>query len=312
MIHLKICLVCSSRLPANKYGGTERIVEWLILEFLKMGHTIVLVAPEGTHIQGVNCIPANNAEDALISIPKDVDIVHFHGWPPVHDFEIPWIYTLHGNTSDVSNLPINTVCISANHAERHQKKTFIYNGVNPDEFIYREHKKNYLLFFSMIRRKVKGASRALKIVQKYKEPAVFAGGSRIDLIKGGGLLNSFNPRIKFVGKIGGIKKAQYFADAKALLFPIDWEEPFGLVLIESLLSGTPVIATPRGSVPELINTDVGALFTDDETFPEALEKALSCSPKHCREWAIAHFSSAVCAANYLNLYDQILSGENVF
>ncbi len=312
MLHLKICLVCSSRLPANKYGGTERIVEWLIMEFLKMGHTLVLVAPEGTLIQGVNCIPANNAEEALISIPKDVDIVHFHGWPPVHDFEIPWLYTLHGNASDVSILPVNTVCISANHAARHQKKTFIYNGVNPAEFIYREQKKDYLLFFSMIRRKVKGAGRALKIVQKYKAPAVFAGGSRIDLIKGGGLFNSFHPRIKFVGKIGGPKKAQYFANAKALLFPIDWEEPFGLVLIESLLSGTPVIATPRGSVPELINNDVGALFTEDEAFPEALEKALSCSPKNCRDWAIEHFSSAVCAANYLNLYDQILSGENVF
>lgn len=312
MSPMKICLVCNMRLPVNKYGGTERIVQWLIQEYVKKGYPVTLVAPKGSYMQGVTCIPANNHEQALIAIPKDVDIVHFHGWPPASDFDLPWLYTLHGNDSDLSKLPQNTVCISANHAERHKKKTFVYNGINPDEFIYREQKKEYLLFFSLIRRKDKGAARALKLARTYKIPMIFAGGSRFDLIKAGGLLDSFHPRTEFVGKTGGNAKAQYFANAKAMLFPISWEEPFGLVVIESLLSGTPVIATPRGSVPELVPSDVGALFTEDEQFPEALEKALSCSPQHCRDWAMTYFSSAVCAKNYLNLYDRLVSGEDVF
>ncbi|MFZ4801423.1 MAG: glycosyltransferase [Chlorobium sp.] len=311
---MKICLVCDTRLPAKKYGGTERVVEWLVMEFLKMGHTVVLVAPKGTSLRGALCIPVDSHEQVLPAIPKDVDIVHFHShsWLPPSDFELSWLYTLHGNSPDISVLPKNTVFISANHAERHQGKLFVYNGVNPEEFVFREQKKDYLLFFSLIRRKVKGAARAIQLARRYRIPAVFAGGSRIDLIKAGGFLESFHPLIKFVGKVSGSVKAECISDAKALLFPIDWEEPFGLVLIESLLSGTPVIATPRGSVPELINADVGALFTDDDMFPDALERALACSPKHCRDWAVTHYSSAVCATNYLNLYERIISGENVF
>ncbi|NTU58011.1 MAG: glycosyltransferase family 4 protein [Chlorobiaceae bacterium] len=312
MAQMKICLVCDTRLPAKKYGGTERIVVWLLLEYLKMGHAVVLVAPTGTSIPGVTCVPADSREQALMAIPRDVDIVHFHGWPPPSDFAMPWLFTLHGNEPDSSRIPANTVCISANHAQRHGRSLFVYNGINPDEFIYREQKKDYLLFFSLVRRPVKGAARAIRLARRYSMPTVFAGGSRIDLIKAGGLSESFHPMVKFVGKKGGLEKAELFSNAKALLFPISWEEPFGLVLIESLLSGTPVVATPRGSVPELINSDVGALFTDDDMFPDALEKALSCSPKHCREWAMTYYSSSVCASNYLNLYERILSGENLF
>lgn len=311
---MKICLVCDTRLPTKKYGGTERVIEWLIMEFIKLGHTIVLVAPTGTSLPGAQCIPADTYEQVLRAIPQDVDIVHFHShsWLPPLDFELSWLYTLHGNSSDISVLPKNTVFISANHAERHQGKIFVYNGVNPAEFVFREQKKDYLLFFSLIRRKVKGASRAIHLARRYGIPAVFAGGSRMDLIKSGGFWGSFHPLIKFVGKVSGQEKAEYFSNAKALLFPIDWEEPFGLVLIESLMSGTPVIATPRGSVPELIPSDVGALFTDDNMFPDALEKALCCSSKNCRDWAMTHYSSAVCAANYLNVYERIICGEKVF
>ena len=309
---MKICFVCDMRLPTKKYGGTERVVEWLVMEFLKMGHTIVLVAPTGTSIQGVTCIAADSHEEALLAIPGNVDIVHFHARPPESDFALPWLYTLHGNAQDISLLPKNTVFISRNHAERHQGRLFVYNGVNPAEFVFREQKKDYLLFLSLIRRKDKGAARAMKLARRYGMEAVFAGGTRLDLLKSGGFLDSFHPMLHFVGKVAGPEKAEYFANAKALLFPINWDEPFGLVLIESLMSGTPVIATPRGAVPELITPDVGALFTDDDMFGDALERALSCSPKVCRDWAVTNFSSSVCAANYFTLYERILSGEHVF
>ena len=152
----------------------------------------------------------------------------------------------------------------------------------------------------------------MKLARRYEVPTVFAGGTRMDLLKSGGFRESFHPMLHFVGKVAGREKAEYFANAMALLFPINWEEPFGLVLIESLMSGTPVIATPRGAVPELITPDVGALFTDDDLFGDALERALGCSPKVCRDWAVTHFSSSVCASNYFTLYERIVSGEDVF
>ena len=309
---MKICIVNDTRLPTKKYGGTERLIAWLITEYLKMGHRVSVVAPSGTDLPGVECIPADTHGEALRSIPKSADIVHFHSWGPPSDFDRPWIYTLHGVAGEGAVLPRNTVCISRNHARQHKVKVVVYNGVNPDELVFRDRKQDYLLFFSLIRRKVKGAERAIRLARRYGHPAVFAGGTRLDLIKGGGFFESFRPGLKFVGKVAGAEKAELFANAKALLFPISWEEPFGLVLVESLLSGTPVVATPRGAVPELVPPEVGALFTTDEEFPEALEHATACRPADCREWAMANFSSAVCARNYLDLYERLLSGEDLF
>lgn len=308
---IKICLVNDTRLPTKKYGGTERLIGWLIMEYLKSGHSVSLVGPTGTDVPGVSCIPADSREEALQAIPRDTDIVHFHSWPPPGDFDLPWVYTLHG-VSNGAVLPRNTVFISRNHAHQHKGNVVVYNGVNPDELIFRERKQDYLLFFSLIRRRAKGAERAIRLSRRYGHTTMFAGGRRWDLLKGGGFLESIHPDLHFLGKVAGRQKAELFADAKALIFPISWEEPFGLVLVESLMSGTPVVGTPRGAVPELVPPAVGALFTEDEEFPEALDRAMACSPADCREWAMSNFSSSVCASNYLALYERVLSGEDPF
>ena len=308
-ISMHICLVTSSKIPVKKYGGTERIVEWLALEFLKLGHQVTLVALPGSAIQGVNVIEASSKEEALERVPVDADIVHFHGWPPSDDFHLPWVYTLHGNHPQVDTLPKNTVFISQNHADRHGGGVHVYNGINPDEFVFDEKKDDYLLFFSKVRRRVKGARRALKLTRETRQNLLVAGGYRVDLLKVGGFFDSFRPGVKFVGEVGGTEKANYFSKAKALVFPIDWEEPFGLVMVEALMSGTPVIATPRGSVPEIIHEGVGALFSSDEEFSAALEHALACTPQNCRQYAMGRFSIRVCAQNYLSVYQRCKSGE---
>jgi glycosyltransferase involved in cell wall biosynthesis len=308
---MKVCMVCDTRLPSKKYGGTERLIVWLIREYLRRGHPVSLVSPSGSYLPGVVCIPADTHAGALAAIPRDADIVHFHSWGPPPDFELPWIYTLHG-VANTTDLPRNMVFISRNHARQHNGKVVVYNGVNPDELIFRDRKKEYLLFFSLIRRKVKGADWAIRLARRYDHTMMFAGGRRWDLLKGGGFLQSIHPNLHFLGKVAGRQKAELFADARALVFPISWEEPFGLVVIESLMSGTPVVGTPRGAVPELVPPEVGALFTEDEEFPEALERASACSPADCREWAMANFSSSVCATSYLALYERLLSGEDVF
>lgn len=309
---MKICLVVNDRLPVKNYGGTQRIVQWLAKEFVLKGHHVTLIAKPGSHLPGVTTIGANNAQEAHAAIPTDVDIVHFHAWEPQAEFDKPWIYTLHGNSSNLNELPSNTVCISANHAQRHHCKTYVYNGVDPEEFIFQEEKKDHLLFFSKVRRRVKGAKRALQLAKAYDQSLVVAGGYRFDLLKVGGLMESLRSNVTFLGEISGDKKALAFAQAKALLFPIDWNEPFGLVMIESLLSGTPVIATARGSTPELLNSDVGAFFESDEEFGDALAHAMKCRPHDCRDWAVTHFSSSVCAQNYLKVYECVLDGDDVF
>ncbi len=307
-----ICLVIAAKIPVKKYGGTERIVQWLAMEFIKRRHKVCLIGWPGCYLPGVTCIPATSADQAHRAIPPDVDIVHFHSWEPPNSFEKPWIYTLHGNTNTPGSLPEHTVCISADHARRHGRNIFVYNGVDPQELIFEEKKGDHLLFFSKVRRRVKGARRALKLAKLHDQEIVVAGGFRFDLLKVGGLFDSLRAGVRFRGEIGGTEKALVFSRAKALLFPIDWEEPFGLVVIESLMSGTPVIATRRGSLPELINHKVGAFFETDEEFSAALGHAASCKPADCRDWALANFSSEICAQNYLSLYERVLQDKKFF
>lgn len=291
------------------YGGTERIVQWLAQELIKLGHEVTLVARAGSDLPGVRCIAAETRDEALQRIPDDVDLCHFHAWPPPDEFaRKPWVFTLHGNLAPGEKAPLRTIGISADHAKRHGLKAFIYNGIDPAEFIYRGEKKDQLLFFSKVRRRVKGARRALALARAARQNLVVAGGYRADLLKVGGLFDSFHPSIRFVGEVGGIAKAELFANAKALLFPIDWEEPFGLVIIEALMSGTPVVATPRGSVPELVPRSVGAIFSLDLEFADALAHAATCRPADCRQWAMEHFSAEVCARNHVTLYERLADG----
>ena len=311
-LNVHICLVSDAKLPVRLYGGTERIVQWLAEEFLALGHQVTLVALAGSHLPGVRCIPVAGPREAVQAIPANADICHFHAWPPSGEWPGNWLFTLHGNAAPGEVLPARTVCISADHARRHGVPVFIHNGVNARELVFRADKQDHLLFFSKVRRRVKGAARALRLARAHGQRLAVAGGTRLDLLKTGGLRDSLHPSIRFHGEVGGAAKAQLFADAKALLFPIAWDEPFGLVLVEALLSGTPVIATPRGSVPEIISPDVGALFTEDSEFADALAHAARCDPQRCREWALERFSARRCALNHIQLYERILGGEPVF
>lgn len=309
---MHIVLVNESKIPALQYGGTERIVQWLAQSFVARGHRVTLIALPGSKLDGVTCISAVNAKQALHAIPNDADVVHFHGWEPTEAPDVPWLFTLHGNTTQPEKLPTNTVCISNDHARRHQRSVMVYNGIDPQEFVYQPIKQDYLLFFSKIRRRVKGARRALTLAANVQSPLVMVGGYRSDLLKTGGWLDSWRSGVRVVGEAGGATKAKWFSDAKALLFPIDWEEPFGLVLMEALVSGTPVIATQRGSVSELIPPSVGAFFEKDADFPAALDHALSCDPADCRDWVMSRFTMDHCANEYFQLYQRLCDREQVF
>ncbi|MBL0418919.1 glycosyltransferase [Ramlibacter sp. AW1] len=306
---MRICLISNARLPVRLYGGTERIVQWLAQEYLRAGHEVTLVARSGSRLAGVRFIPADSAAQALERLPADADIYHFHAWPPPDDFPRPWLFTLHGNAAPGERLPARTIGISADHARRHRLPVYVYNGVDPSEFEFRADKQDHLLFFSKVRRRVKGAARALRLARANHLKLTVAGGYRLDLLKTGGLWDSLHPSIRFAGEVGGARKARMLAEASALLFPIAWDEPFGLVLVEALISGTPVIATPRGSVPELVPEGVGATFERDEDFPAALERVRQCRPGDCRDWAMEHFSSVACARRHLGLYARVLDRD---
>lgn len=290
------------------YGGTERIVEWLIRELLAIGIRVTLIAKPGSRFEGVSVRHATCSRSAQVAIPK-CDLVHYHGWlPESGEPDHPYLYTLHGNEPEVNRLPEFTACISQNHATRHHQGFWVYNGVDPNEFRFSATPGNHLLFFSKIRRRNKGAKLAVDLCTHNNLPLKMAGGSRLDLIKVGSFWSSITNRIDVLGEIGGAEKAAAFANARALLFPIQWQEPFGLVMVESMLSGTPVIATHIGSVPEIVAPVAGAIFKGPTGFEAAYQIATNLDRMSCRDYAVEHFSSHKMANTYLSLYEQILSG----
>jgi glycosyltransferase involved in cell wall biosynthesis len=177
---VRICLVSNARLPVRLYGGIERMVQWLAQEFLRAGHAVTVVARSGSELPGVRMVAADDPAQALARIPADVDIVHFHGWPPPDDFPQPWLFTLHGNAAPGETLPAHTVGISADHARRHGLRAYLYNGVDPQEFVFETRKQDHLLFFSKVRRRVKGAARALRLARTNHLKLTVAGGYRFD------------------------------------------------------------------------------------------------------------------------------------
>src|SRR5262245_42190399 len=121
----------------------------------------------------------------------------------------------------------------------------------------------------------------------------------------------YHPQIEFVGEIGEKEKSEFLGNAYALLFPIDWEEPFGLVMIEAMACGTPVIAFRRGSVPEVIDDGVTGFIVDDiEDSVHALDKVPYFDRQRCRRVFEERFSVARMAGDYLKIYDRLLEVKN--
>jgi len=119
-----------------------------------------------------------------------------------------------------------------------------------------------------------------------------------------------DPLVDFVGEFNRDEKEKFLGDAYALLFPIDWPEPFGLVMIESMACGTPVVAYRSGSVPEVVDPGVtGFIVESIEEAVRALEKIQYLDRKHCREVFERRFLSARMAEDYLKIYEQVLTSH---
>lgn len=312
---LRVALVCERALPVSLYGGTERIVEWLARQLLLRGHEVTLLGPRGSFLPGVRSVVATNAREAGEAMPRDIDIVHAHGWTNAR-FDRPTLWTLHGNAPG-SSFEGNWNFISRDHARRHGRNTFVYNGIPVDEVYFQAAKGDRHLFFSRINRPGKNVTRAIDLAHRYDIGLDLAGGSRWELLtrsavrREGAFFRSLSSRFRFHGMVGGWNKARLLAESRSLLFPIRWDEPFGLVVVEALLAGTPVIAAPRGAIPELMSDDVGFLCETDAEYGAAFEAVRTIDPGRCRDFAAATFPVGRMTDGYLELYRRILDGETL-
>ncbi|MGH7657391.1 MAG: hypothetical protein ACREL6_04085, partial [Gemmatimonadales bacterium] len=194
-MHITLCW--HDRLPVKGYGGTQRVVVWLARGLVTLGHRVSLIAGSGSEVPGVSLVSVDprvaraDSFDVTPLIPAGTDILHAH-FPLRMTPDVPSVWTLHGNTRPGRVLPPNTIFVSGNHAARHDSAAFIYNGIDPDEYIFQENKEDYDFFIGTLHRR-KGYQLAIEGARRTGRPLVLAGGWRPTIRRG----------IRFVGTVDG-------------------------------------------------------------------------------------------------------------
>jgi len=310
---MKIVINHPVLLPVLHYGGTERVVMWLVQTLHKMGHQVAVFAAPGSKMPvGIECITDRNA---LLARASEFDVMHSFtklDEEISNTFKGKFLVTIEGNGQLGEKFDRNTVFVSRNHAERHGAKIYVYNGLDLNELaLSTSPRPNRFLFLSKTSWRVKNLKGAMALTSRHQQNLWIAGGeSPYGLRTRVALKRMFGADWKWVGSVDQKAKAEFLVSGKAMMFPILWNEPFGIVMTESLTCGTPVLAHPYGSVPELLEFAPQCLMKNELDWKEALtgERKFP-SPTESREWVSAHFSQEKMAENYLKLYEQVSSGR---
>lgn len=290
---MHVALFFPARLPVPKYGGSERVVVNLARGLAARGHRVSLLAGAGSEVPEATLVPVPVPEGAgqefslAPYVPAGCDVLVAN--IPLHrpPADARWVEVLHGNLRPgTPHLP-NRIYVSADHARRHGGTCWVHNGVDPSELIFSPKKRDFDLFLGRLHA-VKGYHWAIAAAKQTGRPLRIAGAWR----------PSLDPRVRYLGSVGGAEKARLLADARLLWMPALWDEPFGMTLIEAMGSGTPVLGTRRGALPEVVTPDVGRLGT---TLDELIALAPECAaldPEAGRRRFEKHFTHHAMAAEY--------------
>jgi Glycosyl transferases group 1 len=268
----------------------------------ELGHRVTLIAAQGTKLAAATVVEASPRElrhgGAALApyVPQDADIAHAHFPIQAWASPMPLVHTLHVNWKRGSPLPPNTVFVSRDHAARHGANAFVHNGLVPGDFTLRRRKEKWDLFLGQLH-SAKGYHWAIEAAKRSERRLIVAGGWR----------PSFSGGIKYVGEVDDRQKTALLARARCLWNPALWDEPFGLVSIEALFSGTPVIGTRRGALPEIITPEVGALGDTLDDLLAAAEQIHTRDPEHCRARAEGRFSHLSMATGYVSMYQTLVA-----
>jgi glycosyltransferase involved in cell wall biosynthesis len=298
---MHIALFFWDRLPAFGYGGTQRMVVWLARGLAAAGHRVTLIAGEGSKVPETSLVPVDVGAarrpdfDIRPLLPASLDAMITYA-PLRARPEIPWLRVVPGNWKAGSTAPPNTIFLSRDHATRHGSKAFVYNGLDPAEFRYRREKDDYDLFLGRLHAS-KGYRWAVAGAKRLKRRLLVAGGWRLSLSR----------YVRYLGDVGGVRKAELLAGARTLWMPALWNEPFGITLIEALVSGTPVLGTRRGSLPEIVPPELGALGDTLDQLVELRARLEEVEPDACRAHVKRHFTHHVMAEGYLRMFRAYLA-----
>ncbi len=329
--------------PPKLYGGTERVVSWLTEELVALGHDVTLYAA-GDSLTSARLVPCSRKAlrldpsvadplayhtvmvDRVLEDAGRYDVIHFHidyiHYPTFGRSHVPSLTTLHGR-QDLPDLPVvynrfaSMPLVSISDAQRSPLPwanwlATVHHGLPPNLLEQGPGDGGYLAFIGRVSPE-KGLDRAIQIARAVGLPLKVA--AKIDKADKAYFETAIapllaDPGVQFVGEIGDREKQEFLGKAAALLFPINWPEPFGLVMIEANACGTPVLAFRCGSVPEIIEPGVNGFIV--ETVPEAVatvSRLLKLDRGAIRATFEERFTARRMAEDYVGLYERMARGR---
>jgi glycosyltransferase involved in cell wall biosynthesis len=326
--------------PPKLYGGTERIVSYLTEELVRLGHDVTLFAsgdsvtraqlhPICTQALRLNRgifnrdAPMTMLMEQALGKPGDFDIVHSHldflGFPLARRSHTPVVTTLHGRLDlpelepvfrEYAEMPL----VSISGAQRRPLvwanwQATVYHGLPRTLYTFHSKPGGYLAYLGRIAPE-KRPDHAIEIAKRVGLPLRIA--AKVDPLDREYFQSHIEPMlshplIEYLGEITDAEKDAFLGDAMALVCPYDWPEPFGLVLIEAMACGTPVLAYRRGSIPEIIEDGITGFVCerlDDMT--TAVQRIPEIDRRRCRRAFEETFSVERMAKDYLQVYEQLL------
>jgi glycosyltransferase involved in cell wall biosynthesis len=335
----------SESVPPKLYGGTERVVATLTDELVRHGHDVTLFATGDSHTQATLVAPAPKAlrlakcadplalhllmVEQVAQRADEFDVIHFHV-APLH-FSVarrlttPHVTTLHGRLDlpevltlygEFADLPLISVSDAQRDPLPHQNWVgTVYHGLPNRELQFSPGKGKYLAFLGRISPE-KRVDRAIAIAKACGWPLKIAAKvDPADQVYFERQIQPLldHPLIEYCGEITESQKGPFLAGAVALLFPIDWPEPFGLVMIESLACGTPVVAIRGGSVPEILEDGVTGFICDDlDQAIDATRRVHTLDRRTCRRVFERRFTATRMAEEYIQLYRRMAADAVLF
>lgn len=329
--------------PPRQYGGTERVVSYLTEELVRRGHQVTLFASGDslTAAQLIAVTPRSLRLDSkcvdqmahhilllekVYQLADQFDVIHFHidylHFPQSRRHTIPHVTTLHGRLDIPDLVPLyreysDMPLVSISHAQRapldHANwQATVYHGLPESLYRFRPWPGAYLAFVGRISPE-KRVDRAIEIARRVGMPLRIA--AKVDQVDAAYFQSVVEPLLRdplvdYIGEIGETEKDEFLGNAYALLFPIDWPEPFGLVMIEAMACGTPVIAYRKGSVAEIMEEgQTGFIVTTLEEAVTAVRKIPKLSRERCREVFDQRFTASRMAGDYLHVYERFMEQQ---
>ena len=335
---MRIALVSTPHVavPPRAYGGTELVVHELARGLARAGHDVTLFATGDSEGADVRWIyeravwppapgpeAAHCREAARVIAREGFDLVHAHSPSMLDHAEAlgaPLVYTLHHVRTEgllakyLAHPRVEYVAISARQAQLHPELQchVVHHGLDPEAHPLGAGEGGHALFIGRLAW-CKAPDVAAEAARLAGVELVIAGNVHAEPDDPPGWPEELarvlaSPGVRRAGPVGGERKRRLLAGARALLMPIRWEEPFGLVMIEAMLSGTPVVAFPTGAAPEIVEEGLtGFLVKDAEEMAAALRRAGSLDREACRRRARARFSSSRMVRDHLRVYHAALS-----